>query len=72
MYRPSRQNAASSTSPGRAAAARSGRRAMPVQVADSDAGAADRQVPADDLDAEQLRGPREALEHELRHEPRRG
>ena len=37
MYRPSRQKAASSTSPGRAAAARSGRRAMPVHVADSDA-----------------------------------
>ncbi len=38
MNRPSRQNAASRTSPALAAAARSGVRAMPVQVADSDAG----------------------------------
>ena len=64
MYRPSRQNAASRTSPGLAAAARSGRRAMPVHVADSDAAPADRQVPADDLDAEQLGRPREPFEDE--------
>ena len=58
-------NAASSTSPGRAAAARSGVVATPVQKADSAGARAERQVPADDRHAEPVRRPRDPVEHAL-------
>ena len=65
MYRPSVANAAIRTSPGRAAEARSGRRANPVHEAAQRRRVPDREVPAHDRDAELVRRPGDPVQHGL-------